>query len=83
MEEEPTSQPEGVSLRLDPDAQSADSSLPAFLARPEGAPVYYGFPMLEQSRTDDGWCFGTISEPRRSTGSHSRSCSTSLAGIRC
>ena len=37
--------------------------LPAFLARPEDAPVYHGFPLLENSRTDDGWCFGTISEP--------------------
>ncbi len=63
MEEEPTSQSEGVPLRLDPDAQSADSSVPAFLARPKDAPVYHGFPMLEDSRTDDGWCSGTVSEP--------------------
>jgi hypothetical protein len=63
MEQEPTWQSEGVRLRLDPEAQSADSSLPAYLARPEDALVYHGFPMLEQSRTDDGWCFGTISEP--------------------
>ncbi len=63
MEEEQSCQPEGVPLRLDPDAQSADSALRAFLARPDNAPVYHGFPMLELSRTDDGWCFGTISEP--------------------
>jgi hypothetical protein len=69
MEEELTWQPEGVPLRLDPEAQSVDSSLPAFLARPEDAPVYHGFPLLEISRTDDGWCFGTISEPDCSEGS--------------
>jgi hypothetical protein len=56
-------QPEGVPLRLDADAESADSSLPAFIARPAGAPVYAGFPLLEASRTADGWHFGTISDP--------------------
>jgi|SRR5208282_4736774 len=55
--------PEGVPLRLDPEAESTDPSLPAFLARPEGAPVYHGFPLLEESRTADGWCFGIISDP--------------------
>jgi hypothetical protein len=69
MEEEPTSRSDGVPLRLEPEAQSADSSLPAFLARPEGTPVYHGFLMLEQSRTEDCWCFGTISEPECSEGS--------------
>jgi hypothetical protein len=68
MDEQPAWQSEGVPLRLDPDALSADSSLSAFLAGPNDAPVYYGFPMLEQSRTDDGWCFGTISEPDCSEG---------------
>lgn len=56
-------QPEGVPLRLDPQARSADPSLPAFVARPEEVPVYHGFPLLEGSRTEDGWYFGTISEP--------------------
>ena len=55
--------PEGVPLRLDADAESADSSLPALISRPEGAPVYHGLPLLEESRTSDGWCFGTISDP--------------------
>jgi len=41
----------------------ADPALPAFMARPAGAPVYHGFPLLEESRTDDGWCFGIISDP--------------------
>ncbi len=63
MNKEANWQPEGVPLRLDPEARSADPSSPAFLARPEDAPVYHGFPMLERSRTEDGWCFGTISEP--------------------
>ena len=43
--------------------------VPAFLARPKDAPVYHGFALLEQSRTDDGWCFGTISEPDSPEGS--------------
>jgi hypothetical protein len=54
--------PQGKPLRLDPDAESASPELPAFLARPEGAPVYHGFPLLEETRTPDGWCFGTISD---------------------
>jgi hypothetical protein len=69
MEDKLNWQTEGVPLRLDPEARSADSSVPAFLARPEDAPVYHGFTMLEQSRTDDGWCFRTISEPDCDEGS--------------
>jgi hypothetical protein len=34
---------------------------PAFLSRPEGSPVYYGFPLIEETRTD-GWCYGAITE---------------------
>ena len=68
MDEAPTSRAEGVPLRLALDTRSADSSVPAFLARPEDAPVYHGFPLLENSRTDDGWCFGTISEPECAEG---------------
>lgn len=37
--------PEGHQIRLDRDAESADPELPAFLARPEGAPAYHGFPL--------------------------------------
>jgi hypothetical protein len=62
-------EPDGLPLRLDPEAESADPALPAFLARPEGAPVYHGFPLLEESRTADGWCFGAISDPDDSEGS--------------
>ncbi|GMV21571.1 MAG: hypothetical protein AMXMBFR57_15200 [Acidimicrobiia bacterium] len=35
-------------------------AVPAFLSRPWWAPVYYGFPLIEETRTD-GWCFGAIS----------------------
>lgn len=55
--------PQGKPLRLDPDAASADPALPAFLARPADAPVYHGFPLIDRSRTADGWCFGMISDP--------------------
>lgn len=48
-------------MRLDETAESANSELPAFLARPEGAPVYHGFPLVEETRTD-GWCYGAITE---------------------
>jgi hypothetical protein len=44
----------GKRMLLDPNARSADPALPAFLARPEDAPVYHGFPILEESLTE-GW----------------------------
>ena len=53
----------GNPMRFDPDAESADPDLPGFLARPADAPVYHGFPILEESRTPDGWRFGIISDP--------------------
>ena len=62
MEEEPTWQPEGVLLRLDPEARSADSSLPAFLARPKDAPVYHGFPCWNSREP----MTAGVSEPSRS-----------------
>ena len=52
----PVSQP----IVVDPNAASADPALPGFLARPDGAPVYHGFPLMEETRTPDGWCFGMI-----------------------
>ena len=48
-------------LRLDETAKSADSSLPAFLLRPEGALAYHGFPIV-QVTCADGWCFGAITD---------------------
>ena len=52
----------GRAIVTDDNAESADPSLPAFLARPEGAPVYHGFPLVEETRTPDGWCFGAITD---------------------
>ena len=46
-------------LLFDEAAESANSELPAFLSRPEGTPVYHGFVLVEETRTD-GWCFGAI-----------------------
>jgi hypothetical protein len=48
-------------LLTDKQASSANPNLPAFLARPDGAPVYHGFPLVEETRTR-GWCFGAITE---------------------
>ncbi|MDR3633546.1 MAG: hypothetical protein P4L84_06900 [Isosphaeraceae bacterium] len=53
--------PDGKPLLTDIDAESASAELPAFLARPPGAPVYHGFPLVEETRTD-GWCFGAITD---------------------
>jgi hypothetical protein len=48
-------------LRLDPGAESGDPKLPAFLARPAGAPVYHGFPVVAETWTD-GWTYGAITD---------------------
>lgn len=52
---------EGRPLRFDPEAASADPSLPGFLARPEGAPVYHGFVVLEDVQVD-GFRLGMITD---------------------
>jgi hypothetical protein len=49
----------GKTILQDPSAKSRTSGEPAFLSRPEDAPVYHGFPLIEETRTD-GWCFGAI-----------------------
>lgn len=49
----------GKTMLQDPTAKSQTPGEPAFLSRPEGAPVYHGFPLVEETRTD-GWCFGAI-----------------------
>jgi hypothetical protein len=54
-------EPKGHPLRLDTDAKSADPSLPSFIGRPEGAPVYNGFPLVRESETD-GWTYGAITD---------------------
>ena len=53
--------PRGRPLALDPRAKSADPNLPAFLAPPEGAPVYHGFSILE-GITVDGFRLGKITD---------------------
>ena len=50
----------GNALLEDPD-QPSESDLPAFLDPPEGAPPYYGFPLVPETMTD-GWCLGVITE---------------------
>jgi hypothetical protein len=51
----------GLPLGLDQNAESANSSLPAFLARPPEAPPYHGFVVLEGVAVD-GFTFGMISD---------------------
>ena len=53
---------EGRPVRVDEAAVSADESLPAFIARPPGAPVYHGFEQLPHSEKD-GFVFGVITKP--------------------
>lgn len=53
----------GQVLREDPSAVSARPDLPAFIARPAGAPAYYGFPLLPNSEKD-GFVFGAITRSR-------------------
>lgn len=48
-------------LMLDDTAVSTDPDLPAFLAKPEGEPVYHGFPIVPETMAD-GWYLGTITE---------------------
>jgi hypothetical protein len=49
------------SLALDPNAKSTSATEPAFIARPAGAPVYYGFAVLDDVNVD-GFVFGKISD---------------------
>ena len=51
--------PTGRKLVLDPNAPSAAAETAAFLAPPEGAPVYHGFACLDLPAVD-GWRFGEI-----------------------
>jgi len=48
-------------IKKDENAKPRTPGQAAFLSKPEGAPVYYGFPLIEETRTD-GWCFGAITE---------------------
>jgi hypothetical protein len=49
----------GRPLVIDPNALSAKAGEPAFVARPDGTPVYHGIPIIEESETD-GWKYGAI-----------------------
>ena len=53
--------PKGRPLALDPTAASASAGKPAFLSRPEGAPVYHGFQILNDVGVD-GFTFGKITD---------------------
>lgn len=63
-------EPQSRPLKLDESAASADPSLPAFLTRPAGAPVYHGFPVVPETLTD-GWCFNAITDPFDPSGADS------------
>jgi hypothetical protein len=54
-------QPKGRPLAIDPTATSAKPTEPAFVARPKGAPVYYGFAALEDVIAE-GFTFGAITD---------------------
>src|SRR5215471_7260085 len=53
--------PVGRPLALDPLAESASQTEPAFIARPVGAPVYHGFQVLSDVVVE-GFTFGKISD---------------------
>lgn len=56
---------EGQQIRVDEAAESALPDMPAFLAPPQNAPAYHGFPILKGSLID-GFTFGSITEPNGS-----------------
>jgi hypothetical protein len=51
----------GRPLAVDPNARSASAAEPAFIARPDGAPVYHGFVVLDDV-TVDGFTLGKITD---------------------
>jgi hypothetical protein len=59
MEEKP--KPKGRPIAIDLDAVSGDPAKPAFIARPPGAPVYYGFPILADLCVE-GFTLGMITD---------------------
>ena len=54
-------QSKGKNLAIDLNATSASPTEPAFIARPKGEPVYYGFAVLEDVRVE-GFTFGAITD---------------------
>lgn len=59
--------PDGKEIKLDPNAKSKIASEPAFLSKPDGAPVYHGFPVVPETETD-GWYLGVITDYEDSEG---------------
>lgn len=55
---------DGPPVAIDESARSTQKGVPAFIARPEGAPVYYGFPVLDDVEVD-GFRLGMISDFER------------------
>jgi hypothetical protein len=53
--------PHGRPLAVDNNAKRASPTEPAFVARPEGAPVYHGFVVLDHV-TVDGFTLGKITD---------------------
>jgi hypothetical protein len=51
----------GRPLAIDPTATSSSPTEPAFIARPKGAPVYHGFPVLHDV-TIEGFTLGKITD---------------------
>jgi hypothetical protein len=60
-EHKPFSSPIGRPLAVDPSAQSASWTEPAFIAKPKDAPVYHGFVILT-GVVVDGFTFGKITD---------------------
>jgi hypothetical protein len=52
---------QGRPLALDPRAPSASPPQPAFISRPDSAPVYHGFRILEDV-VEEGFTFGMITD---------------------
>jgi len=51
----------GRPLAVDPTAKNESPTEPAFVARPKGAPVYYGFVVLDDV-TAEGFTLGKITD---------------------
>ena len=51
----------GLPIAMDASAQSTSADRPAFLAKPNGAPVYHGFRILEDVNVD-GFTLGVITD---------------------
>src|SRR5689334_3528812 len=60
-DEETQRPPVGRPLAIDETAKSMSADEPAFVAKPPGAPVYYGFRVLSDVVVD-GFMFGTITD---------------------